>query len=496
MNKVFGILLAGLALCTVLSVSTNAETVLLERFKGSIDLNPRNKSLCMSNAVEHFPAVVEQMVTTKKYGGYDKSWVSLAKQFRAAGASCISGNQTGCESGLKTIKEYSKGLYPKQKPSWQGGKSNAKYLAKYAVNTYLTSMVVDFLAIYHHRVGLTEQEIKLVDDWLMYLVREYRKAPDQRIRTHFGVNAVRDAQNHWISSASAAMSVGSWTANEKLFLAGIKQWDTTIGTIRGDGSLPSEAPRGSRAMWYTGLSIGKLMRIAETARQQGGDLYSRKSNGKSIHDAVEFYIKAIENPKIIWKYAVHNWASGGNISYKNQEVDQHSAGIWIFPYIYLFPDHKNTKRLFNLTGKESDYAKSVRIYIDSGGIKRTLQWPNKVSCFYSMLPKQYKKISSKGNYSDSQICAIAKTNGLWNNQYKEERVWVREAKYRGLDCIDSKAFEAVATSSSDKKVCDKATAPHGDARKWLADLKSDEAIFHIWREEAERRDLSCNVIND
>lgn len=101
------------------------------------------------------------------------------------------------------------------------------------------------------------------------------------------------------------------------------------------------------------------------------------------------------------------------------------------------------------------------------------------------------------SYLDNQICAIAKTsNGLWNNQYEDERVWVREAKRRGLDCIDSKLFEAVATSSSDKKVCDKATAPHGDARKWLADLKSDEAIFHIWREEAERRGLSCNVIND
>jgi len=101
-----------------------------------------------------------------------------------------------------------------------------------------------------------------------------------------------------------------------------------------------------------------------------------------------------------------------------------------------------------------------------------------------------------GKYSNKQVCAIAKTtNGLWNNQYEDERVWVREAKRRGLDCIDRKAFEAVATSSSDKKVCDKATAPHGDARKWLADLKSDEAIFHIWREEAESRGLSCNVIN-
>ena len=105
-------------------------------------------------------------------------------------------------------------------------------------------------------------------------------------------------------------------------------------------------------------------------------------------------------------------------------------------------------------------------------------------------------VDTAAKYTDEQICAIAKTNGLWNNQYEDERVWVREAKLRGLDCIDSKAFETAAASFSDTKVCDKATAPHGDARKWLADLKSDEAIFHIWREEAERRGLSCNVIKD
>ena len=49
-----------------------------------------NKSHCMSNAVENQktnfpPVVVEQMVTSKKYGGYDKSWVHLGNRFKDAG---------------------------------------------------------------------------------------------------------------------------------------------------------------------------------------------------------------------------------------------------------------------------------------------------------------------------------------------------------------------------------------------------------------------------
>jgi CubicO group peptidase (beta-lactamase class C family) len=158
----------------------------------------------------------------------------------------------------------------------------------------------------------------------------------------------------------------------------------------------------------------------------------------------------------------------------------------------------------NLEG--NDYYRSQRQIVKAGISKEAMD-ANKEALVrlvnyegtneeYCAKPVIVGGVDTAAKYTDEQICAIAKTNGLWNNQYEDERVWVREAKLRGLDCIDSKAFETAAASFSDTKVCDKATAPHGDARKWLADLKSDEAIFHIWREEAERRGLSCNVIKD
>ena len=360
----------------------------LERFKGSINLTEHetfewnNKSCSLKLSVSYVP-LIKEMKTSNKYGGYDKSWVSLGRSLKEAGATCLSGNEKICKNGLKTILEYANGMYPKQKQSWQGGQNNKPSLAKYAVNTYLTSMAVDFLAIYHAKIGLTNAEINSTDKWLRYLVKEYRKPPKNKFRSDYGINAINDAQNHWISSSSAVMSVGSWLADEKLFSVGIKQWEKTMSTIRGDGSLPHEAARGSRAMWYTGLTIGKLMRISETARQQGIDLYSKEVEGKSIHDAVAFYIGAIENPEIIWKYAKYNKSSGGKISYKKQETKQNSAGIWIFPYVNLFPNHENTKRLLSLSGNESDYSKSVVHYIRSKGENSSEpQWPNRSDCFY------------------------------------------------------------------------------------------------------------------
>ena len=356
----------------------------LQPFKGSINLNSYDVLKCdkLEFYVPHHP-VIKEVKTKKKYGGYDKSWVSIANNFKDAGASCFSGIEENCEDGMATILEYADGLFPKQKATWQGGQNENPSLAKYAINTYLTSNAVDFLAIYHAKVGLSKAEIRSTEKWLRYLVKEYKKPPKNKFRSDFGINAINDAQNHWISSSSAVMSVGSWLADEKLFSVGLKQWEKTISTIRDDGSLPHEAARGSRAMWYTGLTIGKLMRIAETARQQGIDLYAKEVKGKSIHDAVAFYIRAIENPEIIWKYAKYNKSSGGKISYKQQETKQSAAAIWLMPYLHNFPNHPNTIKLLNLTGKESDYSKAVTSYIKSyragkGGV----QWPTRLDCFY------------------------------------------------------------------------------------------------------------------
>ena len=362
----------------------------LKRFQGSINFAEhapfgRNNTSCRLRVSISYPPLIKEMNTSKKYGGYDKTWVNLGRSLKDAGATCFSGNEKVCKNGLKTILQYADGPYPEQKQPWQGGKNKKPSLAKYAINTYLTSMAVDFLAIYHTKVGLTDREISSTDKWLRYLVKEYKKPPKNKFRSDYGINAINDAQNHWISSSSAVMSVGSWLADEKLFSVGLKQWEKTISTIRNDGSLPHEAARGSRAMWYTGLTIGKLMRIAETARQQGVDLYSKEVKGKSIHDAVAFYIRAIENPELIWKYAKYNKSSGGKISYKKQETKQNSAGIWIFPYIHLFPSHENTQRLLSLSGNESDYSKAVFNYIRSNGAKSSEpQWPNRSDCFYTI----------------------------------------------------------------------------------------------------------------
>ena len=227
---------------------------------------------------------------------------------------------------------------------------------------------------------------------------------------------------------------------------------------------------------------------------------------KGEEDIYEFLdIKVIdEGPVIIGKYRTTKYdrtLAGMTVRFKCL------ADYAVANDITDLPANQEIESLIaNLEG--NDYYRSHRQIVKAGISKEAMD-TNKAALVrlvnfegtndeYCAKPVLHQASKSKlAGYSDMQVCAIAKTtNGLWNNQYEDERVWVREAKLRGLDCIDSKAFEAVATSSSNKKVCDKATAKHGNARKWLADLKSDEAIFHIWRTEAERRGLSCNVIND
>ena len=96
-------------------------------------------------------------------------------------------------------------------------------------------------------------------------------------------------------------------------------------------------------------------------------------------------------------------------------------------------------------------------------------------------------------YDDEKICKIAKTNGFWNKQYEDERIWVDEAKRRGLSCVDETVWQLHASKSSDEKVCSLATTPKGESREWLFSLKPDEAIYKIFFKEAQDRNLSCDV---
>ena len=344
--------------------------------------------LCGSktNNINSLP-VIEKMNTEDRYGGYDKRIEDVGYRLIELTSSCYAGNSSACNIGFKGLKAYAKLNAPKDQASSKYSKGKTT-LNNYAMNSYFIPQSVNFLSVYHRKIGLKDSELIMFDKWLINITNEYRRkghnSPKRYNFQKHGHTAEKRAQNHHISSSIASSALGAWLGNKKLLEYGINQWRQTLASMRPDGSLPHEASRGSRATRYSGYTIAKLTRMAEILRNQDIDLYSQKVNGNSIHDTVEFFLKVMEDPTIIHKYAKANVSSGGNLPYTEQEHDNFGSSqySWISLYMKRFPDHKNTYRLKRFTGSENKHTKILaRIVKQKYGGKSGLDLDPK--CFYS-----------------------------------------------------------------------------------------------------------------
>ena len=177
------------------------------------------------------------------------------------------------------------------------------------------------------------------------------------------------AHNHAIASAAARMAYGAMWDDADAFGDGLDQWFITLGDMRADGSFPIETRRGQKAMFYTGRVLSGLMSIAEMARAQGTDLYSRApSQDKTIHKAVGFMVAALDRNEVIYPYAKENIYPGSSRNWRVQHLGSLGSTLgWMIPYTARFPGHPNTIRLEALrTDDEADNGGSVDFVLRSG----------------------------------------------------------------------------------------------------------------------------------
>jgi hypothetical protein len=360
-----------LFLTICLSVNANSEVLVQKPRWVSIDFyevenrldtleQAKLKYYCDSPSFRRLkPEVVEKLEVKDKYGGSDKRLEYQSDFVIDSGAACFVGNIQACETAKEYFLEYARSDAPKKKYQWQGGSGRTTSSLQYGMNTYFLSHAINFLSIYHYKVGFSEDEIDLLDRWIESKVRAFKKKHnDPSIYSKFGVHVRKSAQNHYVVSASSSMALGAWLGNDTLFKTGLLQWATTLETMRTDGSLPHEISRGSRAISYTGITLTKLIRLAEMARTQGIDLYNKTIDGKTFHHAVSFMLDAVEQPSIVFEYAKYNRDSGGSIPYDRQEAKSPSSGTysWIKPYLLRFPDHSNSRRIKDIGTKEGYFA--------------------------------------------------------------------------------------------------------------------------------------------
>jgi poly(beta-D-mannuronate) lyase len=188
--------------------------------------------------------------------------------------------------------------------------------------------------------GMAAEDRRLIEAWLDRLV--WRRGPGRERDSDLSSSQ----NNHRYLSDSVTMAWGILNGDDDGFRAGIERYRAALDQMRPDGSLPLETARGARALSYQRHAIASLMAIAEMAAAQGYDLYGLEGeDGQSIHRAITFLLDGIDDPAIVWPYAMANVHPGPYRNYKVQDLDfmrlrghgRHYMA-WTEAYITRFPD--------------------------------------------------------------------------------------------------------------------------------------------------------------
>ncbi|MGO9340444.1 MAG: alginate lyase family protein [Terracidiphilus sp.] len=108
--------------------------------------------------------------------------------------------------------------------------------------------------------------------------------------------------NHHYWRALAATAIGIIASDEMLYRFGMHTYKDAIAEIDSKGAFPKEMARHENAIHYQGFALQPLVLIAEFVTRQGIPIYTYKSNGHTLRDAIVFFGRAVDDPSLVKPY--------------------------------------------------------------------------------------------------------------------------------------------------------------------------------------------------
>ncbi len=177
----------------------------------------------------------------------------------------------------------------------------------YALKRTLLPTIVAYAIV---RPGLPDGERRRIDDWLGGLV--------PRVDARFDGDV--DHNNHRYLADSVLMAWGALVGDDALYRQGLERYRSALADARDDGSLPLEARRGARALWYTRHALTSLVVMAEIARAHGDDLYGVSVGGRSFDLVLSFLTSGLASPLLVETYAAANVIPGPSDDFRTQDL--------------------------------------------------------------------------------------------------------------------------------------------------------------------------------
>lgn len=158
--------------------------------------------------------------------------------------------------------------------------------------------------------GWNDGQRQSVLEWIGALVRKAEHV--------FDTEALRGI--HRPLPASILMAWGSLAADEALYGKGQSGYRAILAHARPDGSLPLEAGRGARALWFLRQSIASMTVMAEIAAARGRDLYGVRESGANYDRVLSYLLNGITEPAVVMAYASENRGLGADADFRRQDL--------------------------------------------------------------------------------------------------------------------------------------------------------------------------------
>ncbi|KQW28146.1 hypothetical protein ASE36_17075 [Rhizobium sp. Root274] len=180
--------------------------------------------------------------------------------------------------------------------------------AYYALKRQLLPLSVAYAIL---EPGLEAEQAGRLRTWIDGLVRKIDHTFDGDV----------DHNNHRVLADSVLAVWGAQTGNKAMMEKGLARYETVLHDVRPDGTLALEARRGARALWYQRQTLSSLTVMAETARGQGFDLYSRTSpEGRSYATLLGALLNGIASPILVAVYSAENHIPGPEKDFHQLEL--------------------------------------------------------------------------------------------------------------------------------------------------------------------------------
>ena len=204
---------------------------------------------------------------------------------------------------------------------------------------------------------ITENEKEIFSDAFKSRLKIISKSPRHEYNMSKCVKGQNlfSCQNHTYQKQHIRTVYGIIFNSSSDYKMGEAIYKFALEDLKPDGALWREAVRSKWAWRYYPHALGHLISIAEVYRLNGTDLYSFESKGgHTIHDAIGFFIKSLQDNDLMWSYAkqikgVDHYKDFKN--YKSKEYVNLSTGLeerggyknWYYIYRSVFSDHPNVK---------------------------------------------------------------------------------------------------------------------------------------------------------